>query len=129
MKEKKVTTILDCIVVRFDIADGIATIDKSLAYQSESLKVLGNGTIDFNNEKINILLSSKSTVATFLQVKGSLAKPAIVMNPVKAIQKGTSLWAAIMTGGISLAAEIVYDYVTSDGNPCEIAQRDISPAE
>jgi uncharacterized protein involved in outer membrane biogenesis len=129
MKEKKETTNLDCIVVRFDIADGIATIDKSLAYQSESLKVLGNGTIDFNNEKINILLSSKSTVATFLQVKGSLAKPAIVMNPVKALQKGTSLWAAIMTGGISLAAEIVYDYVTSDGNPCEIAQRDISPTE
>ena len=129
MKEKKVTTILDCIVVRFDIADGIATIDKSLAYQSEALKVLGNGTIDFNDEKINILLSSKSTVATFLQVKGSLAKPAIVMNPVKALQKGTSLWAAIMTGGISLAAEIVYDYVTSDGNPCEIAQRDIPPAK
>jgi uncharacterized protein involved in outer membrane biogenesis len=129
MKEKKETTTLDCIVLRFDIADGIATIDKSLAYQSESLKVLGNGTIDFNNEKINILLSSKSTIATFLQLKGSLAKPVIVMNPVKALQKGTSLWAAIMTGGMSMAAEIVYDYVTSDENPCEIAQRDISATE
>ena len=120
---------MDCIVLRFDIADGIATIDKSLAYQSESLKVLGSGTIDFNNEKINILLSSKSTIATFLQLKGSLAKPVIVMNPVKALQKGTSLWAAIMTGGMSMAAEIVYDYVTSDENPCEIAQRDISSTE
>jgi uncharacterized protein involved in outer membrane biogenesis len=126
MKEKQETTDLDCIVVRFDIADGIATIDKSLAYQSETLKVLGNGTIDLNNEKINILLSSKSTVASFLQVKGSLDKPAIVMNPVKALQKGTSLWVAIMTGGMSMAAEIVYDHVTSEGSPCEIAKRDNS---
>jgi uncharacterized protein involved in outer membrane biogenesis len=128
-KEKQETTTLDCMVARFDIEDGIATIDKGLAYESESLKILGNGTIDLNSEKINILLSSKSTVARFLQVKGSLGKPEVKVNPVTALQKGTSLWAAIMTGGISMAAEIVFDYVTSDGSPCEIAQREITPIE
>jgi len=128
-KEKQETTSLDCIVARFDIEDGIATIDKGLAYESESLKILGNGTIDLNSEKINILLSSKSTVARFLQVKGFLGKPEVKVNPVTALQKGTSLWAAIMTGGISMAAEIVFDYVTSDGSPCEIAQREITPIE
>ena len=128
-KEKQETTSLDCIVARFNIEDGIATIDKGLAYESESLKILGNGTIDLNSEKINILLSSKSTVARFLQVKGSLGKPEVKVNPVTALQKGTSLWAAIMTGGISMAAEIVFDYVTSDGSPCEIAQREIAPIE
>ena len=128
-KEKQETTNLDCMVARFDIEDGIATIDKGLAYESESLKILGNGTIDLNSEKINILLSSKSTVARFLQVKGSLGKPEVKVNPVTALQKGTSLWAAIMTGGISMAAEIVFDYVTSDGSPCEIAQREITPID
>ena len=128
-KEKQETTSLDCMVARFDIEDGIATIDKGLAYESESLKILGNGTIDLNSEKINILLSSKSTVARFLQVKGSLGKPEVKVNPVTALQKGTSLWAAIMTGGISMASEIVFDYVTSDGSPCEIAQREITPIE
>ena len=128
-KEKQETTSLDCMVARFDIEDGIATIDKGLAYESESLKILGNGTIDLNSEKINILLSSKSTVARFLQVKGSLGKPEVKVNPVTALQKGTSLWAAIMTGGISMAAEIVFDYVTSDGSPCEIAQREITPID
>jgi uncharacterized protein involved in outer membrane biogenesis len=129
LKEKQETTNLDCMVARFDIEDGIATIDKGLAYESESLKILGNGTIDLNSEKINILLSSKSTVASFLQVKGSLDKPEVKVNPVTALQKGTSLWAAIMTGGISMAAEIVFDYATSDGSPCEIAQREINPIE
>jgi uncharacterized protein involved in outer membrane biogenesis len=129
LKEKQETTNLDCMVARFDIEDGIATIDKGLAYESESLKILGNGTIDLNSEKINILLSSKSTVASFLQVKGFLGKPEVKVNPVTALQKGTSLWAAIMTGGISMAAEIVFDYVTSDGSPCEIAQREINPIE
>ena len=129
LKEKQETTNLDCMVARFDIEDGIATIDKGLAYESESLKILGNGTIDLNSEKINILLSSKSTVARFLQVKGSLGKPEVKVNPVTALQKGTSLWAAIMTGGISMAAEIVFDYVTSDGSPCEIAQREITPID
>ena len=129
LKEKQETTNLDCMVARFDIEDGIATIDKGLAYESESLKILGNGTIDLNSEKINILLSSKSTVARFLQIKGSLGKPEVKVNPVTALQKGTSLWAAIMTGGISMAAEIVFDYVTSDGSPCEIAQREITPKE
>ena len=129
LKEKQETTNLDCMVARFDIEDGIATIDKGLAYESESLKILGNGTIDLNSEKINILLSSKSTVARFLQVKGFLGKPEVKVNPVTALQKGTSLWAAIMTGGISMAAEIVFDYVTSDGSPCEIAQREITPIE
>ena len=129
LKEKRETTHLDCMVARFDIEDGIATIDKGLAYESESLKILGNGTIDFNSEKINILLSSKSTVASFLQVKGSLGKPEVKVNPVTALQKGTSLWAAIMTGGISMAAEIVFDSVTSDGSPCEIAQREMIPIE
>ena len=128
-KEKQETTSLDCMVARFDIEDGIATIDKGLAYESESLKILGNGTIDLNSEKINILLSSKSTVARFLQVKGSLGKPEVKVNPVTALQKGTSLWAAITTGGISMAAEIVFDYVTSDGSPCEIAQREITPID
>ena len=128
-KEKQETTTLDCMVARFDIEDGIATIDKGLAYESESLKILGNGTIDLNSEKINILLSSKSTAASFLQVKGSLGKPEIMVNPVTALKKGTSLWAAIMTGGISMAAEIVFDHVTSDGSPCEIAQREMIPIE
>lgn len=129
LKEKKETTNLDCMVARFDIEDGIATIDKGLAYESESLKILGNGTIDLNSEKINIILSSKSTVASFLQIKGPLGKPEVTMNPITALQKGTSLWAAIMTGGISMGAEIVFDYVTSDGSPCEIAQREITPKE
>jgi uncharacterized protein involved in outer membrane biogenesis len=129
LKEKQETTNLDCMVARFDIEDGIANIDKGLAYESESLKILGNGTIDLNSEKINIILSSKSTVASFLQIKGPLDKPEVKLNPVTALQKGTSLWAAIMTGGISMAAEIVFDYVTSDGSPCEIAQREITPEE
>lgn len=128
-KEKQETTSLDCIVARFNIEDGIATIDKGLAYESESLKILGNGTIDLSSEKINIILSSKSTVASFLQIKGPLGKPEVKLDPVTALQKGTSLWAAIMTGGISMAAEIVFDYVTSDGSPCEIAQREITPEE
>lgn len=66
-------------------------------------------------------MSSKSTVAKFLQIKGPLAKPAIVANPIKALQKGTSLWVAVMTGGMSMAAEIVYDHVTPDDSPCETA--------
>jgi hypothetical protein len=94
-----------------------------MAYESKTLKVLGEGTIDLKAEKVNILLSSKSTVASLLQIQGPLGKPEVGVNPVGVLKKGTSIGAAILTGGLSYAAETLFDQVTSEGSPCEIAQR------
>jgi uncharacterized protein involved in outer membrane biogenesis len=126
LAEQQKTNELHCAVMRFNIKDGIATTDKGLAYESKTLKALGDGTIDLKTEKVNILLSSKSTIASLLQIKGPLEKPEIGVNPVGVLKKGTSLGAAILTGGLSYAAETLFDQFTSEGSPCEIAQRGIS---
>jgi hypothetical protein len=76
---------------------------------------------------VNILLSSKSTVASLLQIKGPLVKPGVNVNPVGVLKKGTSLGVAILTGGLSAAAETVFDRLTAVGSPCEIAQQGLSP--
>jgi uncharacterized protein involved in outer membrane biogenesis len=123
LAEQQKTNELHCAVVRFNIKQGIATTDKGMAYESKTLKVLGEGTIDLKAEKVNILLSSKSTVASLLQIQGPLGKPEVGVNPVGVLKKGTSIGAAILTGGLSYAAETLFDQVTSEGSPCEIAQR------
>ncbi len=127
LAEKQKTSRLECMVVRFDIKDGVASTDKGLAFESQALEVLGDGAIDLRTEQVNILLSSKSTVASLLQIKGPLVKPGVNVNPVGVLKKGTSLGVAILTGGLSAAAETVFDRLTAVGSPCEIAQQGLSP--
>ncbi len=58
MKEEPYTT-LKCGVVRYDIKDGMATTEKGIAFETDKLLILGNGTINLKNEQLALLIESR----------------------------------------------------------------------
>ncbi len=126
IKKKKADVNVKCFIMHYDIKDGIATTDKGLAFESDKLKLLGSGPIDLKTEQLQIFLSSNSSVAGFLQVGGSLANPKVSISPTAIAKDGASLGVAVMTGGVSMVAERMFDWVKGRTGPCEIARRQIS---
>ncbi|MDX2478744.1 MAG: AsmA family protein, partial [Desulfuromusa sp.] len=59
---------LNCWTVHYDIKDGIATSDRGYAFDSDKLKMLGTGSVDLKTEKVQLHISSNSTVAGLIAV-------------------------------------------------------------
>jgi hypothetical protein len=79
---------LDCVMVSFDIKDGIAT-SNLLAADGPSLTVAGTATIDLGDETIDMTLLPKQRRSLFsrlspVHIKGPLQAPQVTAVPVKA---------------------------------------------
>jgi len=79
---------LDCVMVSFDIKEGIAT-STLLAADGPSLAVAGTATLDLGDETIDMTLLPKQKQTLFSQlspvhVKGPLRDPEVTALPVKA---------------------------------------------
>jgi uncharacterized protein involved in outer membrane biogenesis len=79
---------LDCVMMSFDIKDGIAT-SSLLAADGPSLAVAGTATLDLGKETIDMTLLPKQKGSFFTQmspvhVKGPLQDPDVTALPVKA---------------------------------------------
>jgi hypothetical protein len=62
-----------------------------------------------------------SDLAGFIRVGGTLASPQPTTDISSAVGTGLKVQTAIVTGGLSLLAQGLFDRVTADKNPCETA--------
>ncbi len=115
----------ECSIYRFNVIDGLADI-AALYAQTKKVEVVGDGSIDFNTEQLNIEfatrpregvgVSADMLVAPFVALKGTLAKPQIGLN-----QKGILLTGgtAIATGGLSLLWKAAADRAAGAFDRCD----------
>ncbi|MTW22301.1 AsmA family protein [Allochromatium palmeri] len=125
---------LQCAVLQFDIADGIATSKHGLALQTEKLNVLGGGAIKLETEEIELRfktvkragvgLSLLGVADRFVVVDGTLKHPHATIDREDLFIEGAAAWAS---GGLSLVADQIIQRLTDFGNPCEtVLRRDAS---
>ena len=128
-KEKKGTE-LACAVVNFNIKNGIATADKGIAVRTGKMNIVGDGTINLKNEKLDIGITPEARTGIgmnmadlvgLVRVGGTLAAPSALVDKATVLEAGLSTGAAVATGGLSVVAEGLIDRATADENPCQTA--------
>ena len=128
--EEKEGSELECFVAKIDIKDGIAEIDNSIALQTNSLNVIGNGMLDFKNETLDLgvepqaregLGINMSQLAELVRLKGTFAHPSVGTDTKAALKAGLSVGAAVATGGLSILAQGLFDKTTAEEDPCALA--------
>ena len=123
-------TQVECVVVNFDIKEGIATTDKGIALVTHQMSVVGSGTIDLKTEKLNIHIKpdarkglglSAGELANMVKIGGTLANPQPGIDALATLSTGASASAALATGGLSMLVKGLLDRATADTDPCATA--------
>lgn len=119
-----------CAVVRFAIANGQAVSSRSIAVESGRINLAGGGHIDLRTEALDLTIKPTpragvslggAALADLVAIGGTLAEPAPKADVLGIAKSGASVGAAVMTGGLSLLGQVVYDQVAKDREPCKTA--------
>ncbi len=130
MSDRQDFTVLDCAVVRFVVADGMAQAEKGVAAETDKITVVGSGLVNLDTEAIDFAVKPEAReglginlagVASMLRVKGTLMEPAVSVDALETAKKALSVGAAIATGGLSLLAEGLVGRASADPQPCQTA--------
>jgi uncharacterized protein involved in outer membrane biogenesis len=129
--EKSDYTRLDCAVIAATLVDGHADV-LPVIFQTRELTILSQGRIDLQTEKIDLSFSSKprkglgitagTLINPLIKVGGTLARPAIELDPARAAVSGGT---AVATAGLSILAKSFSDRFLSSKDPCGDARKEI----
>jgi uncharacterized protein involved in outer membrane biogenesis len=121
---------IKCGVVKLDIKDGIAPVDKGIALETNRMNILGSGSINFKTEELDLGVTpqaregagvSVGQLAELVRLKGTFANPSIVPDTKAAVMAGVSAGVAVATGGLSILGQGLFDRSTADSDPCATA--------
>ena len=116
---------LECAFYHASIADGTATIDK-LALQSDRVTVVALGTVNLDNEKLDLSLRLKQrkgiginlmgVANSFMKLGGTLRAPKMRLDPTGS---AATTGAAFATGGLSILAKGLWDRASAGSGICD----------
>lgn len=96
---------LNCMVIRFDFANGLAT-SKGLVVDTNGATIVGDGDIHLDSEKLDMRFdpSAKETnlvnLAIPVLVRGTLASPSVAPDPAALAQGIAGVAVGTATGGV-----------------------------
>jgi hypothetical protein len=121
---------LQCAVLQFDIADGIATSTRGLALRTAALNVLGSGALNLRTEQILLRFKTAKRKGfgfnllgiadRFIYINGTVRKPHIAVDPGQLLIDGGAAWA---TFGLSILCDQLLTRLTAFNDPCETVLR------
>ncbi len=121
---------IQCAVLQFDVADGIATSTRGLAVQTDAINAIGGGAINLRTQEIElhfktaqrkgIGISLLGIADKFIYVRGTLTQPRAAVDPAGLLIHGGAAWA---TGGLSLLIDQLANRLTASGSPCDAVLR------
>ncbi|MGI9272289.1 MAG: AsmA-like C-terminal region-containing protein [Woeseiaceae bacterium] len=125
LKQEQKYREFDCGIYDVDIVAGVATIE-DVAIQTATMTVVVAGNVEFENEKIDLVIRAKpreglgislgGVANSFLKLGGTLKEPVLQIDPSGSIVAGG---AAVATGGLSLLAKGLFDRVSASADICE----------
>jgi len=125
--KKEDTTELICAVILFDIEDGIADANKKIAAQMTDVTWFGSGEINLKTEEIDFGMTPKSrkaldislgSLAKLAHIGGTLSHPKIELDPKDVVVKYGKYTAAVATGGLTLAADLLWGKIKANTDIC-----------
>jgi uncharacterized protein involved in outer membrane biogenesis len=124
LEKRSTTTPIECFVIRFDSAGGVAELSKMIWVTPDSI-VVGGGQIDLSTEKIDIGIQptpKRGTISLGILTKpfrlgGTLASPAMQIDPTATAMTVGRIAGGMLFGpiGIAVAFTSIGD---SAANPC-----------
>ena len=121
---------IECGVVHFDVARGMAVSENRLALKTDKVTLLGGGVIDLDDESLKILITPKarkgfginpSSLAKIVRLGGTLAEPKIEADSSRLPETVAAVWAALYSGGLSLLAQGWFDRNQANADVCGLA--------
>jgi uncharacterized protein involved in outer membrane biogenesis len=118
--------VIDCAVIQFDIKNGLAT-SQAFVLNSPVSVLTGEGTVNLETEKVNFLLSpspkypSLFSLATNLQVTGTIQNPEVRPNLASLALKGARALSVFLVGPVGLLAPFI-NLGASQQHPCDITK-------
>jgi len=116
---------LKCMVVLATVEDGQVIGAPMLVVQSDKVNIFVDATVDLKTERLNaefntvpqqgLGISLSNLINPYVKVSGTLANPALGLNPESALIEGG---VAVATGGLSILALTFKDRFLSTSDPC-----------
>ncbi len=114
-----------CAVVRADFGKGQATFPSGIVFNGSKLQVVGSGSINLVNDKINFTIAPTlnkladgniaQALASFVKLEGTLEKPKVGIDTRSAL---TTIVGTVASGGAYLGSEIL---LNGSDSPCYTA--------
>jgi AsmA family protein len=129
-KNRTQPAVLECGVARFQIRRGLARSDKRIAMETNRMTVVGSGTIDLGAETLDLGFKphvregmgiGAGSLVGLVRVGGTLRKPEPKVDMESAMVAGATIGAAVMTAGVSILAQSLYEQSSADPHPCATA--------
>lgn len=120
-------TELSCAIILFNIEDGIADANKTIAAQMTDVTWFGSGEINLRTEEIDFGMSPKprkglglsmGNLAKLAHLGGTLAQPKVEFDPKDVAVKYGKYTAAVATGGLTLLADMVFSRIKANTDVC-----------
>ena len=121
-------TVVECSVILMPFDEGVMDADPVLVQQTDKLRIFANANIDLKTEVLDanfkivprkgLGLSLSNLVNPYIKVTGTLARPALVIDPEGVLIEGSL---AVATVGLSLVAKSLKNRFLSDKDPCGTA--------
>ncbi len=118
-----------CAVVRLPVRNGVATSNRSIAYETSKVNLVAAGTIDFRSEALDLAIRptvkeglgiGAMSLAELVKVTGTLANPSIGLDTLGSAKAALTVGGAVLTGGLSLLGQSLLSR-TGDQAPCQTA--------
>ena len=131
-------TDLRCVVVRLPVRDGIATSQRTIAYETAKVNMVMAGTVNLRTEGLDLAVRptvkegigiGAGALSELVRVTGTLSDPSIGIDTLGSARAALSVGGAILTGGLSLLGEAAFSRVTADQHPCQTALAAGAPAK
>lgn len=127
---------IDCAVVRGTARSGILVIERGLALETGAMTASGSGQIDLGEERLDVLLraapreglglSAARIAAGLIHVGGTLARPAVTLDPIRAadstLRLGTGVVSGLAQALVSGRLKGLRDILEGDPTPCRTAR-------
>jgi uncharacterized protein involved in outer membrane biogenesis len=121
---------IECSAIHLIVEDGLAWTEQGIAIQTDEFALLGGGNVDLNDEAVKLVVSSKArkglgintnSLIKLIRVGGTLSSPEIETDSSGILQSGVAIGAAIVSGGLSLLAQGLYDKHKANADVCGTA--------
>lgn len=119
---------VECAVMRFDISNGVARADKSIAMRTDRVTITGDGEVNLRDETLDIRVKTKAhtgfglstgLAANLIKIGGTILGPRLVTSPKNLLSTTANLGVAVVTSGWSLISQGLWNRLSTDRDLCK----------
>ena len=130
LRKKSNQTVLDCAVAYLPISNGLINVVNTVGIETDRLDVVLNGTVNLNNEEINLKIFPREKsgitlgvdLGNLIKLQGTLQNPSSGINQAGVVNSAVSIGLGFLTGGATILAENAKSMSTKS-QPCKTALR------